>query len=237
MKSTARVDNFTKRVPFTADFLATYNVVILASQSDDSNDGPFWSYSAEEAAAFRAWIENGGGVISMIGYSSNNDEITAVNQLIGFSGVKYTTDGNWGSCSEPQACDCSGSQAAVSDWNTVDPVIANLSKGVTLAGFQNGRPIDASADAHVAAKVGETNELVGQLTGQGRILAYGDEWISYTSQWTGAGNPRATDPACQGFLPQDKYQVSQFWYNMIRWAQPAASCFTIVDTNKPIIVW
>jgi len=50
---TARVDNFIDRVTLTSDFLATYNVIILASLSDDSNTGPWWTYSADEIAASR----------------------------------------------------------------------------------------------------------------------------------------------------------------------------------------
>ena len=67
----AQADNFTSRPTLTPDFLATYNVIILASLSDDSNNGPWWTFSADEVAAFRAWVENGGGVITLAGYSGN----------------------------------------------------------------------------------------------------------------------------------------------------------------------
>jgi hypothetical protein len=232
---TARVDNFTSRVTLTPDFLATYNVIILASLSDDSNIGPWWTYSADEIAAFQAWIENGGGVIALTGYSSN-DEMAPDNQLIGFSGITYNNDAVWGTCTDWAICNCTGS-LTLSDWIRTDPVIANLSTGVTLVGYQNGHSINAPADGHVAATMAGTNALVGKLVGNGRVLAYGDEWITYTSQWTGAGDPSATNPGCQGELPQDKYQIAQFWYNMIHWSQPAASCFTIVDTTTPILIW
>ena len=234
---TARVDNFTDRTTLTADFLAAYNVIILASLSEDSNDGPFWTYTDAEVAAFRAWIDNGGGVFSMIGYSGIGDEARPVNQLIGFTGITYNDEGVWGSCTDWRICGCAHSNT-LSQWNTTDPVVANLSTGVTLIGYQNGRSITAPADAHVAATTDDGKPaLVGKLVGQGRVLAYGDEWISYTSQWTGAGNPSASDPSCQGWLPQDQYQIAQFWYNVIRWSQPTADCFTIVDTVTPVTIW
>ena len=232
---TARADNFTNRVTLTPDFLATYNVIILASLSDDSKIGPWWTYSADEIAAFQTWIENGGGVISLTGYSSNN-EMAPDNQLIGFSGITYNNDEVWGTCTDWAICNCTGS-LTLSDWIRTDPVIANLSTGVTLVGYQNGHSINAPADGHVAATMAGTNALVGKLVGNGRVLAYGDEWITYTSQWTGAGDPSATNLSCQGELPQDKYQIAQFWYNMIHWSQPAASCFTIVNTTTPILIW
>src|SRR5512133_2634952 len=65
---TARADNFTDRTTLTPDFLATYNVIILASLSEDSDNGPWWTFSADEIAVFRSWVENGGGVIALSGY-------------------------------------------------------------------------------------------------------------------------------------------------------------------------
>jgi uncharacterized membrane protein len=230
---TAQVDNFTNRTKLTSDFLAKYNVIILASLAEDSNNGPWWTYSADEVAAFRAWVENGGGVISLSGYSGNSAEIAPVNQLIAFSGIAYRMDTVVGTCAEAKTCNCTNSNT-LSEWNRTDPIIAPLAVGMTFVGYRSGRSIVAPSDSHVAATVGGTsNALVGKIVGKGRVLAYGDEWATYTSQWTGAGIPSATDPNCAGYLPQDKYQMAQFWYNIIRWLQPAASCFTIVG---PIII-
>jgi len=230
---TAQVDNFTNRTTLTPEFLAQYSVIILASLGEDSNVGPWWTFSAEEVAAFSAWVQNGGGVISLSGYSGNPAEIAPVNQLIGFSGIAYSTDGVWGTCADAQTCACTNSNT-LSEWNRTDPVVAQLTSGMTFVGYENGRSITAPPDSHVAATVGgNSNALVGMLVGKGRVLAIGDEWVTYTSQWTGAGIPTASDPNCAGHLPQDKYQMAQFWYNVIRWSQPAASCFTIVG---PIII-
>ena len=95
---TAQVDNFTSRPSLTADFLANYGVIILASLAEDSSTGPWWTFSADEVAAFRAWIENGGGVITLTGYAGDPEEVSPVNQLIGFSGITYSQDGVWGNC-------------------------------------------------------------------------------------------------------------------------------------------
>jgi uncharacterized membrane protein len=233
---TARVNNFTNRrtLTLTATFLSTYNVIILASLSDDSNTGPLWTFTDDEVAAFRAWVEGGGGVISLTGYSGNGQETAPVNQLIGFSGVTYNTDDVRPACTAPdyRVCGCAGTTSIVAEWNRTDSVIANLSKNVTWIGFEGGRTINAPADAHVAATIdGTKNVLVGKLVGKGRVLAFGDEWITYTSQWTGVGNPSASDPSCKDYMPQDDFQTSQFWYNMIKWSQPNASCFAIVNVD------
>jgi hypothetical protein len=134
-----------------------------------------------------------------------------------------------------------GNPYQLTEWNRSDPVIANLSVGVTVIGIDGGRPILAPADAHVAATTtsasGVSNWLVGKITGKGRVLVYADEWITYTDQWTGHSGQYLSDPSCEGFLPQELYQTAQFWYNMIHWAQPASNCFTIVDTTTPITIW
>ena len=66
---TAKADNYLDKPMFTPDFLAGYNLIILAGLGDNSNNGPWWTFSASEVAAFQDWIENkGGGVISLSGY-------------------------------------------------------------------------------------------------------------------------------------------------------------------------
>ena len=244
---TAKVDDYPAKPTFTADFLAGYNLIILAGLGDNSNNGPWWTFSASEVAAFQDWIENkGGGVISLSGYSNDNNEIIAKNSLLAFSGISYQQE-----CISPpcaivdvnnnRMCYRCGNPYQLTAWNRSDPVITKLSLGVTVIGIDGGRPISAPADAHVAATTTNastvSNWLVGKITGEGRVLVYADEWITYTDQWDGHDTQYANDPSCNGFLPQELYQTAQFWYNMIHWAQPAATCFTIVDTTTPITIW
>jgi hypothetical protein len=87
---TAKVDDYPAKPTFTADFLAGYNLIILAGLGDNSNNGPWWTFSASEVAAFQDWIENkGGGVISLSGYSNDTNEAAAKNALLAFSGISY----------------------------------------------------------------------------------------------------------------------------------------------------
>ena len=188
-----------------------------------------------------------GGVVSLSGYASDGNEVVPKNTLLAFSGISYNQDEVTPPCADvdvndSQMCWCAdGSLGTITQWNRTDPVIENLSLGVSMIGLAKGRSINAPADAHVVATTsnGSTvyNLLVGKIAGQGRVLAYGDEWITYTSQWNGQGNANSTNPTCQGYLPQDKFQTAQFWYNMIRWTQPNATCFKIVDSQQPVNVW
>lgn len=243
---TAKVDVYTVKPAFTSDFLAGYNVIILAGLGDNSNTGPWWAFSASEIAAFQDWVENGGGVISLSGYSNDNNEIVAKNALLAFSGISYTQDCISPACSIVDAnnnkmCYRCGNPYQITEWNRSDPVIANLSLGVTMIGLDGARPIKAPADAHVAATTtasSVSNWLVAKVTGKGRVLVYADEWITYTDQWNGQDAQYANDPSCKGFLPETLYQTAQFWYDMIRWVQPNDNCFKIVNTpQQPILVW
>lgn len=236
---TAAAHVYASKPALTSEFLAPYDVIILASLSEDSSSGPFWSFEDPEAAAFQDWVENeGGGVIALTGYSGDSTETKPTNQLLSFSGVTYKTDGAWATCSDWTICGCAGS-STLSTWVKSDPVIADVSNNVSTIGFENGRPINVPADAHVVATAqsnsGIENVIVGKLAGSGRVLVYGDEWITYTSQWTGAG----VDPSkCSaGYYPQDVYQTAQFWFNMIKWVQPRATCFKIVSEAQPVVLW
>jgi len=234
---TARVDNYAQRPTLNKDWLDRYNLVILASLADDSNMGPWWTFSTDEAAAFRTWIERGGGVIALTGYAGSPDEVRPTNQLIGFSGVAVTTDGVWGPTgTDANIYRCNQSNP-LTDWNRTDPVVANLSTGVAMIGFTNGRLVTSPADGHVVAKSDGKSVMAAKVIGDGHVVAYGDEWITYTSQWNGEGNPMATDASCKGSLAQDKFQIAQLWYNMIHWAQPRATCFTIIDAVVPVVIW
>ena len=244
---TAKVVDYSAQPTFTSDFLAGYNLIILAGLGDNTNTGPWWTFRASEVAAFQDWIENkGGGVISLSGYSNDTNEGAAKNALLAFSGISYGQDCISPPCSIVDAknnkmCYRCGNPYQLTEWNRGDPVIANLSIGVTVIGIDGGRPIRAPTDAHVAATTTSasdvSNWLVGKITGKGRVLVYADEWITYTDQWTGHSGQYLSDPSCNGFLPQELYQTAQFWYNMIHWAQPASNCFTIIDTTTPITIW
>ena len=235
---TAKVSVYTDKPTFTADFLAGYNLIILAGLAKDSSRDPWWTFSASEVAAFQDWVENkGGGVISLSGYSGDSKEADAKNALLAFSGISYNQECISPPCAIARCPYQCGNPYQITDWNRDDPVIANLSYGIKMIGIDGARTISAPADAsaHVAATTTKdskvSNWLVGKITGKGRVLVYADEWITYTDQWN--STQYANDPSCASSTPQKLYQTAQFWYNMIHWTQPAANCFTITT----IQVW
>lgn len=258
--SNAHVDLYKSKPTINADFLAKYDIIVLQALTDNSSGGPYWTFSKAEQDALSEWVNNGGAIISMTGYSAMTQEVDPTNTLLKFSGLSYNTDdvGVDGDCTLYPAdtamygnqpiCWC-GTAINVWDWNTSDSdirAISNHDSSVSKfqVGAYHGRSINAPNDAHVAATLSangkKINAAVGQIVGKGRVFAWFDEWITYTSQWTGEGlnADNKKNPMCQGALPNQAYQTSQFWYNMIKWSVPDAACFQIKgDDTQPVVVW
>jgi hypothetical protein len=181
----------------TDDVLRPFQVVVILFASTEALDekGNFRAahhqFSAEETAAFERWVKAGGGVMTTIGYTSNEAaEGANVNRLIGGMGMGYSTTKL-------------GVNGYVADW-----VQHPVTNGVSNIFTQNGaEPDGASATTlghdganRVALQVGEA--------GTGHIIVWGDEWITYDSEWADV-----TDQ-----------QVELFWLNMLKWLTPAKQC-------------
>jgi hypothetical protein len=239
-KSTALVDVYDTRTTITPDLLAKYQVVILQDLTEKvaySQQTDYWTYSADEIAAVKDWVNNGGSVITLTGFFSDPppNEIVPTNQLIAFSGISYNGDDILGSCgSDP--CYCWGGSVRITDWNRAEPMTTNI----TAVGALRGRSINAPADATIFATSGGKNVAVGVKYGKGRVFAFADEWVTYNSQWNDTSlavdASKYVDPydPCNGKKPSQVFQIPQFWFNTISWCQPVvAKCFKI---DEPTIV-
>jgi hypothetical protein len=253
--SNAHVELFQTKPTLDAEFLAKYDVIVFQSLSNDANSGQYWNFSQAEADALAQWVNDGGAIISLMGYSGNTTEVDSTNFLLKFSGISYNTDDIIadGDCTllrdgnGQQMCYC-GTAIGVKDWNTSDPVVSSVSthdanSGAFQVGAFHGRSINAPSDAHVAATFTAANGkkydvAVGKVVGKGHVFAWNDEWITYTSQWDGTGNSHTSEQWCDGYLPQQIFQTAQFWFNMIKWSLPDAQCFQIVGHgDQTVVIW
>jgi len=235
-KSTASVDVFAQRTMLTPELLANYDILILQDLTNVIAYGApsdLWTFSATEVAAVSDWVQTkGGAIVTMTGYFSDAAfEITPTNQLIAFSGISYNADDiiNTSDCSDG-LCFCYNNAIPITSWVTTHP-IGNHIKAV---GAFRGRSLNAPSSAAVVAKFGNSNVGVAVEVGQGRVFAFGDEWVSYTSQWNDSSLSQPAvnydDPynPCYGKKPSQAFQISQFWFNVIDWLQPSkASCFQL----------
>jgi len=224
--SSASVKLITNRVTLTPAFLADFDVIVLQAL-EDAEKGPFWQFTPEEVAAFTEWVNNGGGVITMTGYGGDADEVIGVNQLLQFTGMSYNRDDVLGTCTNPPPanCFCWGNSVAMTGWQPG----SELARNITQVGAFHGRSINAPNDAEVVATDGTNKYAVAKRVGKGKVFVFSDEWVTYTSQWLSTSLMKVTDPYNQCYKKSADivFQVPQFWYNVIRWANPTQCVFII----------
>jgi len=221
--------NFT----LTADFLKKYDVVILQALEDSEYTG-FWTFTSDEVSALSDWVNKGGGLITMSGYGSQSQEVDPVNQLLAPFGISYQPSPDifvQSDCTD-NMCYCADGSIPFGGWNASDsPLVDNLNSTDRQVGVSMGRPITC-ADCQVMG-TWQTNTFVGvhKQVGAGRVLAWADEWVTYTSQW--AGDPLYIGKdQCAPRTADKIYAIPQFWYNVFRWvAGDGSGCFQMADTT------
>jgi hypothetical protein len=238
---TATMTMLTKYTPITDQLLSQYDVVILQALYDNPYDSNvLWKYTTADATALHDWVnDKGGALIAMSGYYSDSAvEIQPLNQLMTSFGITYDSDTTYTSSdcpNPPSLCYCAYGSIPFENWTTVVP---DITKNLKKIGVFMGRSIKCSGSdcQTVATNNVDTNaqsNIVGvaKVVGNGRVFAWGDEWVTYTSQWglmPDLQYDNATTYAqCVGYTPMTSYTVPQFWYNVFRWVAHT-SCLTIV---------
>jgi hypothetical protein len=150
-------------------------------------------FSEAEVGALSSWVANGGGLMTLIGYA-NETERTNVNTLLAPMELAYGSQGI-----------LAGSPTiAVDDFWADHPV----TQAITAVGVDNGYPVeDLDGTGTVIAREGGHVVAIAKSHGSGKVFAWGDEWITYDSEWA-----------------QTNYQVEQFWLNLIHWLTPELEC-------------
>jgi hypothetical protein len=172
----------------TASLLAPYKILVAQDVSKNH------TYSAGEVSALQAWITAGGGFMTMLGYqlAVTPFEGTNVNRLLAPYGMNY------------------GSVPILAQTAAANPVTNwvphAVTQGITEIGFNNGFDVEGSG-TFLANEQGH-NVLLVQVVGSGKVLVWGDEWITYDAFWSQ--------------YPQ--FQVKQFWQNIVDWFDPNGGC-------------
>jgi hypothetical protein len=177
----------------TPALLAQYEVIV--AQDVHLNH----QYSAAEAQALHDWVAAGGGFMTLIGFADAS-EVTNVNRLLSPFGMHY---GN-----QPILPKNGNSTVPITTW-TPHPV----DLGVTAVGVDNG--YEALGTGTVIATNGSLQIGLAQDVLPGHVLVWGDEWITYDSEWT----------------QHPDYQVELFWVNAIKWLTAANKCQVAVPPD------
>jgi hypothetical protein len=230
--TTTKMTMVKKFTSLTEDFLSKYNVVVLQALEDSEWTG-LWTFSQSDVDVLKKWVtEKGGALITMTGYGGNTTEVDPLNKLLSFTGISYNTDDIFNSCPD-NMCYCADNSVAFNGWQSSYTDAPLLTHDLKKVGVFHGRSIKCTAsDCQVFAKDSSGNKIgVAKIMGNGRVIAWADEWVTYTSQW-GLTDAEQDDVSkysqCAGYTAKTSYSVPQFWYNIFYWAVPSAQwCFTI----------
>ena len=178
----------------TDERLKPFDVLIVLNVSTVpavAKDTPRSVFSDAEVQAFERWVRAGGGAITTSGYSADQEhEVANVNKLLAPFGLGYSPSKQ-------------GLDGMISSW-TAHPLTAGVSRVFTEVGAEpdgaEALSLAVDQNQHVALQVPKTDGA--------RILAWGDEWITYASQWR----------------KQSDQQVERFWLNALTWLSRPTSC-------------
>jgi uncharacterized membrane protein len=175
--------------PLTPVVLDKYDIVIF--------DWLQRNYTPEEATHVRAWIEDGGGLMTMTGFTNVQYVADRPNAVISTMGLSYNTSKGFFSGPVTQFA----------------PHPINM--GLTSLTFAGGLYIDVVNDG-----VGVNTTIMTLNPGQqgvvpvgvvqdrvkGRLFVFGDEWVEFDSQWMN--------------MPD----IKQFWVQTLSFLGPKDSC-------------
>ncbi len=147
--------------PLDKATLEQYDIIIL--------DWLVRSYTAEEAAATKAWIEAGGGLMSMTGHTNSQSVADRPNSLIQPMGLSYNTSKGF----------FSGPITTFTD----HPINVGLSSisffgGLYVDIVEDGVGVNEAIMTLPQGPVG-----VAQDRENGSLFIFGDEWVEFDSEW------------------------------------------------------
>jgi hypothetical protein len=180
----------------TSTLLAPLQVIVvlhagtMAIENDGVTAPAHHAFSDAEAAAFAAWVENGGGVMTTIGYYGDEaQEVVNVNRLLAPAGLGYST-------TRLELTNF------VQRWES-HPVTMGVTNIFTDNGVEpdgTGTDVAWGGEDRVALEVKQVQN--------GRVVVWGDEWITYDSEWEDVRDQ----------------QVELFWLNVLKWLSPPTTC-------------
>jgi hypothetical protein len=127
------------------------------------------SYTPEEAGTLKTWVEAGGGLMSMTGFTNTQWNADRPNTLIKPLGLTYNTSKGW--------------------FSGPIKMFANhpITQGLTSLSFYGGLFIDIVQDGigvnEIIMTLPQGPVGVVQDRMSGRAFIFGDEWIEFDSEW------------------------------------------------------
>jgi len=190
--SAQRIQNMAPTPTISSATLQPFDVIILDQLTRD--------YATAEATAFASFVSNGGGVVSLSGYTGSTSIDWRANSLLAPLEVAYAGPLMSGPVTEFAIHPITQGLTSVTFEGGY--AIADLGGTVstrTPIGFLPN-PVDSGADS------GTVPVAYAIQMGSGRAFVWGDEWIEYDSEWS--------------TLPE----IEELWVQVFAWIAPVDKC-------------
>jgi hypothetical protein len=194
-RSDIPVRHFDANAPLTADSFGDLQVLVVGNLSERANAG---GYSPAEVEAVAAWVrDSGGGMITLAGYTAQEQHIVPTVQLLGPTGLSYDYQGRGPGVLGVGAPPVITRGVVAPDHPTME--------GLVAMGIYNAYPV--IGDGEVIVREGNFNLAMTTPFGEGLVFAFSDEWITQDSLWYPLDNLPLTP--CQQQCNQCNQQCDQ----------------------------
>jgi hypothetical protein len=173
------------RETLTADLLRDLQVLVVGNVADRANAGGF---PPAEIEALRQWVDvEGGGLMTLAGYTARDADVAPTVALLGPFGMSYDFQGRG-----PGVLGTGAPPMLVR--GLVAPEHPTLT-GITVLGVYYAYPV--LGDGQVLVSEAGFNLAMVKTVGMGHVFAFADEWITQDALWYPMMN-RPLTPCEQG---------------------------------------
>jgi hypothetical protein len=169
-RSSVPIKNIGATTPLTAEVLGDLQVIVVGNLAQRRSAGGFMPAEVE---AVNQWVQAGGGLMTLTGYTANEQDAQPTVQLLQPSGLGYAYQGRG-----PGILG-TGAPPVIST-GIVDPM-SPIVEGITAIGVYNAYPV--TGDGQVIFREGTNDLAQAKTVGEGRVFAFSDEWITQDCLW------------------------------------------------------
>lgn len=170
-RSDVPVKQIGARETLTADLLRDLQVLVVGNVADRANAGGF---PPAEIEALRQWVDvEGGGLMTLAGYTARDADVAPTVSLLAPFGLGYDYQGRG-----PGVLGTGAPPMLVR--GLVAPEHPTLA-GITVLGVYYAYPVQG--DGQVLVSESGFNLAMAKTVGTGHVFAFSDEWITQDALW------------------------------------------------------
>lgn len=169
-RSSVPITNIGPTQPLTAELLADLQVIVVGNLAQRANAGGF---TPAEVQALVEWVQAGGGLMTLAGYTAREGDIVPTTQLLAPFGLGY---------------DYQGRGAGVLSMGAPPMIVTGIVapmhpavENITALGVYAAYPV--TGDGETIVREGSFDLAQAKLVGEGRVFAFSDEWITQDRLW------------------------------------------------------